>query len=162
MLPAACTGPATRPARDFSAWLASDHAVEVREVARSADCGNRRSSPGVHGFPDRASLRDWAATRELRLSATRGEPLPETPFAVIELGRQAGQGYGLAVHRVAGLRDRALLLQATLFRPTERAGRKAVERAPCVVVSLPARDYASIHAIDQDRRLIAAWAAHRF
>lgn len=143
---------------DFSSWFDSEHAVPVEEVARASVCHTADGESGITVLQNLAALRGWAAARGVDLVSTRGTPLPDTPYAVVEFGQRPNSGYGLAVSRTGGLRDDTLVLKATYFEPTKDRWASSEPSSPCVMVSLPARDYAAVKVIDQTGRVRAASA----
>ncbi|MGQ0502632.1 MAG: protease complex subunit PrcB family protein [Panacagrimonas sp.] len=144
-------------APDFSSWFGGENAILVEEVVRANVCNTADSESEVSVLPDLVALKAWASGRGVDLKTVNNEPLPEgQPFAVVELGQRPHGGYSLAVSRQAGLRDEVLVLKATIFEPQH--GRWASDEpiSPCVVVSLPLREYRVVRLVDQTGRVRTA------
>lgn len=144
-------------APDFSSWFGGENAILVEEVVRANVCNTADSESEVSVLPDLVALKAWASGRGVDLKTVNNEPLPEgQPFAVVELGQRPHGGYSLAVSRQAGLRDEVLVLKATIFEPQH--GRWASDEpiSPCVVVSLPRREYRVVRLVDQTGRVRTA------
>jgi hypothetical protein len=155
LLLAACAKPAWVRAPDFSGWFDRENAVMVEEVSRADACGTAGGESEVTVLPDLASLKAWGASRNLELASTTGKPLPATPYAVVEFGQRPNSGYGLAVSRQAGTRGADLLLKATFFEPTQGRWASDVPSSPCVIVSLPPREYRTVRVLDQTGKVRA-------
>lgn len=152
---AACAKPAWVRAPDFSGWFNSENSVSVQEVARANVCGTAGGESVVTLLPTLGSLQSWASGRGVELIPLTNKPLAEAPYAVIEFGQRPNSGYGLAVSRQAALRGDELLLKATFFEPTQGRWSSAEPSSPCVVVLLPAGEYASVRLIDQSGEIRA-------
>jgi hypothetical protein len=148
-LTASCAKPAWVRAPDFSSWFNNENAVKVQEVARANVCGTAGGESVVTLLPSLASLQNWSTGRGVELIPLTNKPLEEAPYAVIEFGQRPNSGYGLAISRQAALKGNALLLKATYFEPTQGRWSSAEPSSPCVVVLLPAGEYASVRLIDQ-------------
>lgn len=140
---------------DFSGWFDNENAVMVEEVVRANFCGTAGGESEVTVLPDFGSLRAWAAPRNLELVSATGKPLPQTPFAVVEFGQRPNSGYGLAISRQAGMNGSDLVLKGTFFEPTQGRWASDEPSSPCVVVSLPPREYRIVRVIDQTGRVRA-------
>ena len=141
---------------DFSSWFNPEHAIEVQEVSRADICNTPDSESAVTVMPDPAALQAWAQSRGVRLEPDAGRPLPQTSFAVVEYGQRPHGGYGLAVSKQGGLRNSVLLLKGTFFEPAPGRWASTTPMSPCVVVSLPPRNYKDIKVLDQTGRVRAA------
>ena len=159
LLAAFCVACTNKPVHspDFSAWFEADRVIEIREMARSADCASKTERSVMTYLSSLGALRDWAGRRKIRLSSTSGEPLADSAYVVIELGVRKTGGYGLAVNRQAGLRQQSLVLQATVFEPRQGRWKGTAPSAPCVMISVPTHPYRSIHVIDHNGHSMAAW-----
>lgn len=146
---AACTKPEWVRVPDVSGWFDRENAVLVEEVARAEVCGTAGGESEVTVFADLNTLQNWVAGRQITLNNVTGKPLPATPYAVVEFGQRPNSGYGLAVSRQAGSRGSDLVLKATFFEPTQGRWASNEPSSPCVVVSLPPREYRSVRIIDQ-------------
>lgn len=156
---AGCARPAWVPelsAPDFSSWFKRENLIYVLEVARADTCNTASSEAEIEVLPDVGALQAWALGRKFELINATGKPYPESPYAVVEVGQREHSGFGLAISRQAGLRDGTLLLKGTFFEP--QPGRWASNEAssPCVVVSLPVREYRQVKVLDQTGRVRAA------
>lgn len=140
---------------DFSSWFDSENAVMVEEVVRANVCGTAGGESEVTVLPDAGSLRAWAAQRNVELTTTTGKPLPDAPFAVVEFGQRPNSGYGLAISRQAGMNGSDLVLKGTFFEPTQGRWASDEPSSPCVIVSLPPREYGIVHVVDQTGRVRA-------
>lgn len=134
---------------DLPTWLERENAIAVEEVARANVCNTTAGESEVTLMPNVGALQAWAAGRGIELSGAGGRPLPETPYAVVELGQREHGGYGLAVSRQAGVRDGVLLLRATFFEPQPGRWAGSEPSSPCAMVSLPPREYRQVRVIDQ-------------
>lgn len=140
---------------DFSSWFSSENAVTVEEVVRANVCGTAGGESEVRVLPDLASLQAFAASRRIELVSSTGKPLPDAPYAVVEFGQRPNSGYGLAISRQAGMNDADLVLKGTFFEPTQGRWASDEPSSPCVVVSLPPREYRIVRVIDQTGRVRA-------
>lgn len=140
---------------DFSSWFDSEHSVEVREMVRADACGTAGGESEVTVVPDVSALRAWASGRNVALTTVNNQPLPATPYAIVEFGQRPNSGYGLAVSRQAGMRDDVLLLKATFFEPQQGRWASTEPSSPCVMVSLPPREYRVVKLIDQSGKVRA-------
>lgn len=140
---------------DFSVWFSSENAVSVEEVVRANVCGTAGGESEVTVLPDLNALKAWAAPRRLELVSSTGKPLPESPYAVVEFGQRPNSGYGLAISRQAGMSGSDLVLKGTFFEPTQGRWASDEPSSPCVVVSLPPREYRIVRVIDQTGRVRA-------
>lgn len=140
---------------DFSSWFNSENAVEVKEMVRAAVCGTAGGESEVTLVPDLPALKAWASGRKVELLTVNKQALPATPYAIVEFGQRPNSGYGLAVSRQAGMRDDVLLLKATFFEPQQGRWASTVPSSPCVIVSLPLREYRVVKLIDQTGKVRA-------
>lgn len=136
---------------DVGNWFDRERAVDVAEVRRAVVCGTSGADARVSLFPDAGAVRAWETSRGVQLGGGT-EALPDTPFALVEMGERNTAGYGLAVSRTAGKRGDAIILRATFLAPT--AGRMLAQMvtSPCVLVSLPKTHYSAVELVDQDGR----------
>lgn len=155
VLVSACAKPAWVRAPDFSDWFNSENAITVQEVARANICRTVGGESVVSVLPDLASLQSWAAGRGVELVTVTGKPLPESPVAVVEFGQRPNSGYGLAVSRQAGMQGSDLVLKATFFEPTQGRWASDEPSSPCVVVTLPPREYSTVRLLDQTGKVRA-------
>lgn len=151
-----CAKPDWIRAPDFSSWFDNEHAIEVREVVRSEVCGTVGGESDVTVMPDLTALKAWAAARHVALVTAADQVLQAQPYAIVEFGQRPNSGYGLAVSRRAGMRDDVLLLKATFFEPQQGRWASDTPSSPCVIVSLPPRDYSVVKLIDQTGKVRAA------
>lgn len=141
---------------DFSSWFTSENAIAVQEVARADICNTATGESDVNVLPDLGALKAWTLNRGFELTNTTGQPYPESPYAVVEFGQRAHSGYGLAISRQAGVKDGTLLLKGTFFEPKPGRWASNEPSSPCVVVSLPPREYRQVKVLDQTGRVRAA------
>lgn len=141
---------------DVSSWFNAENAVEVREMVRADACGTAGGESEVTVVPDLAALQAWAASRQVDLSTPGNQALPATPYAIVEFGQRPNSGYGLAVSRQAGMQNDVLLLKATFFEPQKGRWASTEPSSPCVLVSLPQREYRGVKLIDQTGKVRAA------
>ena len=130
----------------MSDWFSRENAVEVSELARSAQCNTASESAAIQRFADAASLMAWQQQRGVALVTGS---LPQGPFALVEMGQRATGGYGLAISRLAGRRGDTLILKATFIAPPADAMSTEALTSPCVLVSLPADAGGSLELLDQ-------------
>lgn len=140
---------------DFSSWFNSENAIAVEEVAGANVCHSATGESEITLMPGLGALNTWAAGRSIELVSATGKPLPQTQYAIVELGQREHGGYGLAVSRQAGVRSGALLLKATFFEPQPGRWANSEPSSPCVVVSLPPREYSDVKVIDQSGKVRA-------
>jgi hypothetical protein len=141
---------------DFSSWFTRENAIVVQEVGRADICNTVTGESDVSILPDLGALKAWTLNRGFELINTTGKPYPESPYAVVEFGQRQHSGYGLAISRQAGLRDGTLLLKGTFFEPQQGRWASSEPSSPCVVVSLPPREFQQVRVIDQTGRVRAA------
>lgn len=127
-------------------------AVEVTEIARTLHCGTEGEAARLSVLADRVAVQDWQQQRGVELS---GNPLPQGPFALVEMGQRPSGGYGIAISRVATVHRDVLILHATFVSPAADAITSQALTAPCVLVSLPAQGYADVQVVDQQGSLRA-------
>ena len=119
-------------------WLlrfSGESPVEVRELARSIQCGTQSEKSSVSVFADAAELRQWQDQRGIKL--IDGDAMPAGPYALIEMGQRPTGGYGVAISRKAGIRRDLVALKGTFISPAEGSSVAQVITSPCVLVSLP-------------------------
>jgi hypothetical protein len=133
---------------DVAKWFSRENAIAVEEVRRAQVCNTPTENAAVTLFPDLASAHAWEASRGVALIGDA--PLPDGPYALVEMGTRNTGGYGVAVSRTAGRDGDRLILKATFIAPA--AGRMVAEMisSPCALVSLPQAHYSEIWLIDQD------------
>lgn len=141
---------------DFSNWFSRENAVVVQEVARADVCNSATGESEVNVLPTYGALQAWALERKIELVNTTGRPYPESPYAVVEFGQRQHSGFGLAISRQAGVRDGTLVLKGTFFEPQQGRWASNEASSPCVVVSLPPREYRQVKVLDQTGRVRAA------
>lgn len=152
----ACAKPAWMQAPDTSKWFSGENEeVLVQEAARANVCGTAGGESTVSVVPDLPSLEAWAASRGIELASITGKPLPESPYAVVEFGQRPNSGYGLAVSRQAAMKGPDLMLKATFFEPTQGRWSSDQPSSPCVMVTLPQREYRSVRLVDQTGKVRA-------
>lgn len=156
LLAAGCAAPGWLRLPDPSSlWPGSPQTlVRVEEVARADVCNTVTGEPELSLLPGAAALDALAAQRGFEWIRTTSRPLPETTYAVIEIGQRTNGGYSLAVSRDAALEGDALLLSATYFEP--RQGRWASDQpsSPCVAVALPEGvSFGRVRVFDQSGRV---------
>jgi len=137
--------------------LASYVNIETVEAGRSQQCHTAGPEAQVALFADVAALNAWQQARGVDLSG--GHPLPEAPYAVIEMGAKATAGYGIAVSRGGVLRGDLVILQANFIGPPEGAATAQMLTSPCVLVRLPPGRYALAEVQDPDGTVRARGAA---
>jgi len=119
-------------------WLlrfSGDNPVEVRELARSIQCGTTSDKSAVSVFTDAAELRQWQDQRGIKL--IDGDAMPAGPYAVVEMGQRPTGGYGVAISRKAGIRRDLVVLKGTFISPAADSAVAQVVTSPCVLVGLP-------------------------
>ncbi len=120
-------------------WLlrfSGESPVEVRELARSIQCGTQSEKSSASVFADAAELRQWQDQRGIKLIDS--DAVPAGPYAVIEMGQRPTGGYGIAISRKAGIRRDLVVLKGTFISPAAESGAAQVITSPCVLVGLPA------------------------
>lgn len=153
LLCACASGPDKSP--NLKKWFNSDNSVAVQEVGRSNICGTAGGESVVTIVPTLAAMEAWIAGRSVDLANVSSQPYPESPYAIVEFGQRPNSGYGLAISRDAGLKDKDLLLKATFFEPTQGRWSSAEPSSPCVVITLPALEYTSVRLVDQTGKVRA-------
>ncbi len=152
----ACAKPAWVRAPDTSKWFSGENEeVLVLEAARANVCGTAGGESTVAVMPDLPSLQAWAEGRGIELVSVTGKALPESPYAVVEFGQRPNSGYGLAVSRQAAMKGADLMLKATFFEPTQGRWSSDQPSSPCVMVTLPQREYRSVRLVDQTGKVRA-------
>lgn len=149
VLLSACAKPGWVRVPDFSDWFTRENSVVVQEAARVDVCGTPGGESVASLIPDLPSLQGWAANRGIELVSITGKPLPEGPYAIVEYGQRPNSGYGIAVSRLAGMKEGDLLLKATFFEPIPGRWSSDEPSSPCVIVALPAGEYTRVRLIDQ-------------
>jgi hypothetical protein len=131
-------------------WLlkfSGDTPVEVRELARSAQCGTPSEKAVATVFTDAAELRQWQDQRGIKL--IDGDAVPAGPYAVVEMGQRPSGGYGIAISRKAGIRHDLVVLHGTFISPTAGTESTQVVTSPCVLVGLPSGFNRGVVVLDQ-------------
>lgn len=127
--------------------LADDTKIEVREVGRSLYCNSEDEAPAALLLPDAKSVLDWQAARGVTLAGIA--VLPQTAYAVVEMGARPTGGYGLAIARGAVLRGDLVILSATFVSPAPGSIRTQALSSPCALVQLPPGRYRTVEVLDQ-------------
>jgi len=109
--------------------------VEVRELARSTQCGTQSEKAVVSVFTDATEFRQWQDQRGLKLIDT--DAMPAGPYAIVEMGQRATGGYGIAISRKASIRRDLVVLKGTFIAPPQGSAVAQVITSPCVLVTLP-------------------------
>jgi len=109
--------------------------VEVRELARSAQCGTPSEKSVVTVLADVGDLRKWQEQRGIQL--VDNDAAPAGPYAVVEIGQRPSGGYGLAISRKASIRRDLVVLKGTFITPAADSVSAQVVTSPCVLVGLP-------------------------
>lgn len=133
---------------NISRLFAVEKPIEVQELRRSQQCGTGDAAARVQLFPDLAAVQAWEKSRNLSLTVG-ADALPQGPYALVEVGRRSTAGYGLAISRAAGRRGEVLMLKGTFITPVAGTVVAQVVTSPCVLVSLPPRDYTAVEVLDQ-------------
>jgi hypothetical protein len=131
----------------WSLRFASEKPVDVRELARSQECGTQQEQSAVSMFVDTAEVRHWQESRGITLLDT--DAMPAGPYALVEMGRHDTAGYGLAVSRKASIRKDLLVLKGTFVAPAADAVTAQVVTSPCVLMSLPPGFYRGVIVLNQ-------------
>lgn len=141
---------------DFSSWFTRENAITVEEVVRANICNSITGESDVSLLRDLAALKAWALDRKIELVNLTGKPFGPGPYAVVEFGQRQHSGYGLAISRQAGVQDGTLLLKGTFFEPQQGRWASNEPSSPCVIVSLPDREYREVRVLDQTGRVRTA------
>lgn len=141
---------------DFSSWFTRENAITVEEVARANICNTITGESDVGLLQDLAALEAWALDRKVELVNLTGKAFGPGPYAVVEFGQRQHSGYGLAISRQAGLLEGTLLLKGTFFEPQQGRWASNEPSSPCVIVSLPDREYREVRVLDQTGRVRTA------
>lgn len=118
--------------------------LQVQEVWRSMQCQTPGSQATVQLFDSAASAEAWRSGRGIEAPA-----IPESAYALVELGTRNTGGHGLAISRSASLQGEVLVLYGTFISPGEGDMTAQVLTAPCVLVQLPAGRYDQVEVRDQ-------------
>lgn len=135
-------------------WFNPEKSVEVAEAGRSQHCGTEGGDTRVQLLANAAAVREWEIARRVALGS---EELPDTSFALVEMGARESGGYGFAVSRVAGYRGDMIVLKLTSFAPSPNRSVNPGPTAPCVLVSLPGGPWNSLRVTDQSGLVRAAY-----
>lgn len=131
-------------------WLlrfSGDTPVEVRELARSTQCGTPDQKSAVTVFADAAEFRKWQEQRAIKLIDS--DAMPAGPYALVEMGVRATGGFGVAISRKAGVRRDLVVLKGTFIGPSADMALAQVETSPCVLVGLPSGFYRGVVVFNQ-------------
>jgi len=131
-------------------WLlrfSGDSPVEVRELARSMQCGTTDEQSAVSVFADANEFRKWQEQRGIKLIDS--DAMPAGPYALVEMGRRATGGFGIAISRKAGIRRDLVVLKGTFISPTPDAIATQAITSPCVLVGLPSGFYRGVVVFNQ-------------
>lgn len=133
---------------DWPELFAREEPVAVAEVRRTLACGSTVDSTTLAVFNSPAAFTGWSENRGV---AFYGQAeMPPGRYLLIEMGRRASQGYGLAVSRNAGYRNQQLVVHVTFLAPPEGAAPEGEAVSPCSLVRLPTLDGLSdIRIVDQ-------------
>lgn len=132
--------------------FASGEPVDVTPAGYSQNCGSQRPETTIRTLANADELQKWQVSRGMTL--LDGDAPKEGPYALIELGQRAGDGYGLVVSRDADIEDNVLTLHATFFAP-EHAGADATTTSPCALISLPPGLYEAVRVENQSGTVVA-------
>ncbi|MES2489747.1 MAG: protease complex subunit PrcB family protein [Pseudomonadota bacterium] len=131
-------------------WLlrfSGDSPIEVRELARSMQCGTQEEQSAVTVFTDANEFRKWQEQRGVKLIDS--DAMPAGPYALVEMGRRATAGFGVAISRKAGMRRDLVVLKGTFISPAADAISPQVITSPCVLMGLPSRFYRGVVVFNQ-------------
>lgn len=129
--------------------------VRISEVRRSIHCGTGQRHAALSYFQSGTELMGWQADRGIDL-VDRAD-LPDGPLLLVEMGQRNTGGYFIEPKPDATIdRDRVLWLAARWTAPD--ADRMVVQMltSPCVLLSVPPRDYRGFRVIDQNEELRAS------
>lgn len=115
--------------------FSGDNPVEVRELARSMQCGTPSEKSVASVFTDATELRQWQDQRGIKL--IDNDAAPAGPYAVVEMGQRPTAGFGIAISRKAGIRRDLVVLKGTFISPAAGEVVAQVTTSPCVLVALP-------------------------
>lgn len=141
------------------AQLSRPDEVEVTELRGLTQCAAPTDAIRIETLADAEAVQAWQHARGIDLIGS--EPLPDGPFAVIDLGSRPDGGYGIAISRRAELRGPVLRLTASFLRPHADDAPAPGGTSPCVLVGLPAGPYARVELADPAgrRRAVTATTA---
>jgi len=137
-------------------WMlrfSGDNPVEVRELARSTQCGTPSEKASASVFVDATELRQWQDQRGIKL--IDGDAVPAGPYAVVEMGQRPSAGYGIAISRKAGIRRDLVVLKGTFIAPPAGSVAAQMMTSPCVLVGLPAGFNRGVVVMNQEGEIQA-------
>jgi hypothetical protein len=121
--------------------------IEVIELRRALTCNTPDENVHTALFEGLAAVRDWEKARGVELAGA--DPLPDGPYAIVELGKRNTGGYAVAVSRQAKLTGKTLRLSTTFIAPGQGRLVSQMITSPCVLVSLPAATYKTLEVVDE-------------
>lgn len=131
-------------------WLlrfSGETPADVRELARSMQCGTPDEKSAVTVFADAKEFRQWQEQRGIKLIDS--DAMPVGPYALVEMGSRPNAGFGLAISRKAGIRRDLIVLKGTFIAPTADAVTAQVVSSPCVLMGLPSGFYRGVVVFNQ-------------
>lgn len=137
--------------------MGGDEHVPVEVLYSGSHCGGDGSEPQLRRITDEEQFR---AARDAMFRHVLGndhaERLPAPDFhesiaVLATMGQRSTGGYGLELRDDrATLDNDALALSVTWTEPAEDAMVTQAITSPCLMLTLPRRDYDTIRAVDQD------------
>jgi hypothetical protein len=130
-----------------AAGCSSSHAVDVPVVMEHGNC--QAAPKGIA----RVSLAEVAKLRGTHMIGLE-EPAQSTsaspPLIAISAGERPTAGYRLAVAGPGSIEQGVLILRITESTPPADSMQAQIVTNPCIVVELPAGDYARVRVLDQN------------
>ena len=129
--------------------------VRIAEVRRSIHCGTEQRHAALSYFPTADDLMGWQADRGVDL--VDRDRLPDGPLLLVEMGRRTSGGYFVEPKLDATIdRDRMMWLAGRWIEPGADRLTAQMLTSPCVLLSVPPRDYRGFRIIDQNEELRAS------
>lgn len=126
--------------------------VRVSEIRRSIHCGTEQRHAALSYFPTPEDWIGWQAERGLEIVPP--EKLPSGPLLLLEMGERRTGGYFIEPKTDATIdRDRVMWLAGEWIKPGKDRMVTQMLTSPCVLLSIPPRDYRGFRIIDQNEEL---------
>ena len=126
--------------------------VRISEVRRSIHCGTEQRHAALSYVPTPEDWLGWQADRGLQIVSA--DKLPDGPLLLLEMGQRRTGGYFIEPKPDATIdRDRVMWLAGEWTRPGKDRMVTQMLTSPCVLLSIPPRDYRGFRIIDQNEEL---------
>lgn len=123
-------------------------AVTVTEAGRAESCPTESEKLSAQYFVSAEAVLNWEASAGLALQ--EGERLSPGSYVLVSMGRRPTGGYGLLVDPSGYVDGDIVRLHVTVIAPPPDQPPPPEPSSPCVLVHLPAGDWAGAAIYDEN------------